>query len=242
MSDTLAFLIHHRRYREHDAILDVLTQRYGLLSLLINNFYAKTSNAQSLRSCFQPLTLLEIEVQYKPSSLSKLLSADSLSVNPPLNSTGFIFASYINEIIRLLMIESSPSEAVFRAYQNCVMHILAADSEQLALRHLEAAIINQVGMSFSFVEDSDAQPITENNLYGLDFGSGFYSVNSAQKGRHHLPVFSGLFIQQYHRKDLTSEFNQQAKLFFQLCCSAIHPHYKIKSRDLFIQFNRHKNA
>ena len=124
MSDTLAFLIHHRAYLENDAILDVFTQRYGLLSVVVKNFHTKSSKSQKLRSCIQLFTLLEIDISYKPASLSVLLSAEVLSVTPPLSSSAFIYASYINEIIRLLMIESDASDTVFLTVQLRVVYEL----------------------------------------------------------------------------------------------------------------------
>ncbi len=51
------------KYRDHDLIVRIYTQEYGLLSFMVNG--ARKSRSRYKAGYFQPLTLLDLEIAYK---------------------------------------------------------------------------------------------------------------------------------------------------------------------------------
>ncbi|MCK5881676.1 MAG: DNA repair protein RecO, partial [Sinobacterium sp.] len=115
MAETLAFVIHQRPYQEHDTIVSLFTERYGLLPVFIKGSRGASLSSQHLRACLQPATLLDVDVLTSGHSLSQLRHVDSLSITPPLTSIAFVYLSYINEITRLFLNENSSVPEVFSA-------------------------------------------------------------------------------------------------------------------------------
>ena len=60
LTKTQAIVLHSLKYGETRLIVDMFTRSYGRLSFIVN--IPKSSKAKVKKQLFQPLTLLEIEV------------------------------------------------------------------------------------------------------------------------------------------------------------------------------------
>lgn len=234
MSETQAFLIHQRPFKENDTIAQLLTERYGLISVYIKANRSHTLSAQHLRSSLQVATLLEIDVSLSNASLSKLNSLDSISITPPINNLSFVYLSYINEITRLFLNEFSVVSDVYTAYQSSILAILKAENEERAFRCLELALIKASRLSFSFEVDSQGDPIDESHVYLLDLEQGFIQKNHISPMNQKLYLScSGDVISRLHLFQIESCDNIFMKRLFNLSKHYLYPNHALKSRDLY---------
>lgn len=74
LTKSKAIVLHSLKYGEASLIVDVLTEEQGRISFVVR--IPKTSKARVKKQLFQPLTLLEIEYDYRErSSLQRLRDA-----------------------------------------------------------------------------------------------------------------------------------------------------------------------
>ena len=66
LSKTQAIVLHSLKYGETRIIVDMFTRKFGRLSFIVN--IPKSSKSKVKKQFFQPLTLLEIEVDRKSSA------------------------------------------------------------------------------------------------------------------------------------------------------------------------------
>ena len=232
MAETLAFVIHQRPFHDNDAIINLLTEKYGLLSVLAKGSRGQSYQSQQLRACLQPATLLEIDIRLSSNSLCRLDFAESISVTPPLNNLSFIYISYINEIVRLFLNEQIPLSDVFLSYRHCVIAILKGEEQELAFRALELALIKSSRIGLSFEVDANAHCIDASAMYQLDIEQGF---NNLATSKQHATGFTcqGDFIQRLALNITTAEDNIALKQLFQRIKDYLYPTHTLKSRELY---------
>jgi DNA repair protein RecO (recombination protein O) len=105
LTKTQAIVLHSLKYGETRLIVDMFTRSYGRLSFIVN--IPKSSKAKVKKQLFQPLTLLEIEVDVRQKvQLQKLsdvrLAAPFLSIpfNPHKLSISLFVAEFLYYALR----------------------------------------------------------------------------------------------------------------------------------------------
>ena len=233
MNKTLAFVIHHRAYRENDLIIQLLTEQYGLISAVLKGGRANNQVSQQQRANLQLATLLEVQLKLSTSSLSSLIQVDSLSITPPLSTFAFVYVGYINEISRLYLTEGQNVSFVFSRYQQSILCILGAENEELSFRLLELELIKASSLAWSFDIDVSGLVINEGKRYHFIFDQGMIIAETNKE-----KSYSGKFLLALHNGHLRKEDQLKAKLFFRKITQQLFPNVHLKSREFFLKLKK----
>ena len=151
LTQTLAFVLSRRPWREHDLQLHCLTQQFGYQ--LVVAFGAASPRSTRGRLC-QPYDLLQLEILHKRSAQSpQLILQDaflhrSAKLNVVADELRLGSANYINQWLRKLHHYLELDAAMMHAFSDCF--IAVADSASrldllLQLRQFELLLLKCIG-------------------------------------------------------------------------------------------------
>ncbi len=144
------FILHLRAYRDTSAIIDVLSEQYGRLSLVAKGVRGGGKARQAWRAALQPFNLCQLSWQGR-GELKNLIDTQAISrVNLTGESTFCGF--YLNELIERTLHRFDPHPQVFSAYQQCLFRLSQINPDTtakrkmaLALREFELCLLEEVG-------------------------------------------------------------------------------------------------
>ncbi len=121
--NTSAIVIHSLRYGEADLIVSLYTRESGLRSYLLKGI-VKSKRGKLRISCFQPLTLLEIEAVHRDKgSLERIKDAKIKTVYTSLHSD-FVKSSlvfFVSEILKNSIQEEEANVALFEYIETTLL-------------------------------------------------------------------------------------------------------------------------
>lgn len=148
-----AFVLHTRPYREHQVIIDLLTERDGKVSAITYLGKSGKSNKKGLLQPFLPLTvLLKGKAQLK--NLSRV---ESLRKSYALNGNYLFSGFYLNELIVRLLGDDIECENLFSLYQNSLLALAEQQPIEIVLRRFEQQLLEELGLCLDF------SPVYETN-------------------------------------------------------------------------------
>lgn len=107
-------VLHQIKYTDSGIVVQLYTRESGRLSVLVRGVHRKKSGRHSVM--FQPMSVLDMEVYFKPSREIQLLKEFSLA-NPfhELNSNvrKSTVAIFLGEVLSMVLREETPNEALF---------------------------------------------------------------------------------------------------------------------------------
>lgn len=132
---TQAIVINYTRYSDSSIIAHLFTSKLGRISVMVYGIKGKKKNKIA---AFQPLYLLDIELDYKPNRNIQVLKEHH--INPPLiNLSGDVIKSAISlflaEIIHKCLKEEASDYQVF-SFLNTSIKVLDEINEGMGLFHL----------------------------------------------------------------------------------------------------------
>lgn len=150
--EQLAFVLHSRPYREHQQIVELLTENFGKISAVAYSGKTLKSSKKALLQPFSPINVL-LKGKSNLKNLSRVeISANSYSLKGEHLYSGF----YLNELLVKLMGELDGCPNLFYHYQQS-LHAL---SQQLPiepiLRKFEIELLDELGFSLDFTPVFDA--------------------------------------------------------------------------------------
>ena len=128
LTKTQAIVLHSLKYGETRLIVDMFTRNYGRLSFIVN--IPKSSKAKVKKQLFQPLTLLEIEVDVRQKvQLQKLsdvrLAAPFLSI--PFDPYKLSISLFVAEFLYYALRSEQRNELLYDYLENSILWLDGQD-------------------------------------------------------------------------------------------------------------------
>ena len=136
LSKTQAIVLHSFKYSENSLITSIYTREYGRVSCLIQGVHSKKSKFKS--AFFQPLTIVEIELQYLQNN--NLQSLKDIAIVQPLHSLHSnpyknAIVLFLGEILYRTLRDGEHGEQLFN-YMYHAIELLDALTEGFSNFHL----------------------------------------------------------------------------------------------------------
>ena len=134
---TEAIVLKTFKYSETSVIAKMFTREYGLLSFMVHGVRKKKSKFSA--SLFQPLQILNLEINYKTKSnlhnikdLSLSEGIQSIHSNIIKSSIAFFLAEVVSKTVR----EEEVNESLFQFLHNSIVFLEEADDRSVSNFHL----------------------------------------------------------------------------------------------------------
>ena len=219
-----AFVLHRRPYGEHQAIVDLLTENSGKISVIVTVGKSLKSNKSPLLQPFLP-----IKVFLKGGGeLKRLSRVESVQKSYPLLGDHLYSGLYLNELLVKLLGKDVPCEALYQTYQESLHALSERSSIELILRTFERFLLEELGLSFdfepAFLEKSAA-------LYYVHEQGFVPAVNKLS-----LPCYDREHIKAIAQEDLSrKDVLLTYKLLMRQILNQLLGHKPLNSRKLFVR-------
>ncbi len=136
LAKTQAIVLHSLKYGETRIIVDMFTRRFGRLSFIVN--IPKSSKSKVKKQFFQPLTLLEIEVDVRPKVQLQKLSDVRLATpfqSIPFHSHKLAISLFVAEFLYYALRSEQRNEFLYDYLENSILW-LDGQNDRFANFHL----------------------------------------------------------------------------------------------------------
>lgn len=221
------YVLHARAYRDTSLIVEVFTEQGERLSA-ISRGARSNRRGVSQRSLLQPFQPLWMELG-GTGELKFLKHAEARTGAVPLQRQGLFSGLYINELLCRLLHRDDPHPDLFPEYESVLPQLLVLDRLDIALRHFELRLLEDLGYGLDLTIDAEGRPIDAAMFYRFDADRGFSAVigDAAQ-------VLSGRALCEFVAGNYTADARRTLK---GLCRAALRPHLgdkPLRSRSLFL--------
>ena len=196
-----AFVLHSRPYREHQQIVDLLTEHNGKVSAVV---YTGKTNKSNKKGLLQPFSPLNVVLKGR-SSLKNLSRIEASQKSYTLKGDHLYSGFYMNELLVRLLGELIACPSLFHHYQLSLIALTNQHSIEPILRKFELDLLDELGLSLDF------SPIFE---YEAD---SFYYI--AEQG--FVPSIDELKLPKYNRQHLQAIAQQDLSLDTVLRCNKL---------------------
>ena len=220
------YVLHVRAYRDTSAIIDVFSRHHGRVSAVAKGLKANTKGRQRWRADLQPGNLLFLS--WSGRGELKTLSDVKLNSRFPLKGDALYCAFYVNELLQRLLHPLDPQPDIFSLYGQCLLGLSRDPEPELALRHFEFALLNQLGygVDFSALDDCPAASV------GFHPEQGFLLPELLPPDSPRFPVAD---LQRIASYDFDADSLKVAKQLSRLALAPLLGGRPLNSRKLFMQ-------
>lgn len=141
-----AFLLHSRPFKDHQFIVELLTEHDGKVSAVVYSGKTQKSNKKGLLQPFLPLKVL---LKGK-GQLKNLSRVECFQKSFNLTGNNVFCGFYLNELMVRLLGEHIECPALFNQYQQSLVGLEAQESQEWILRQFETVLLEELGQSFDF--------------------------------------------------------------------------------------------
>jgi len=141
-----AFVLHSRPYREHQLIVDLLTQEYGKVSAVV---YSGKTNKSNKKGLLQPFGRLNVVLKGN-NNLKNLSRIEASKKSFILKGEHLYSGFYLNELLIKLLGELIPCPDLFQQYQACLQALTSTQEIEPILREFELNLLAELGFSLDF--------------------------------------------------------------------------------------------
>ncbi len=224
-----AFILHSRPYRDTSLIVDILTEDFGRCGAVARGARKPgRRKALPLQLC-QPL-LLSCSGR---GELLTLTQVESHGVAFSLVGDRLYSAMYLNELLTRLLPPQDACPEIFHLYQ-ATLEVLTGDTHlEVALRHFEQQLLQQLGYGLELLYTYANEPIAaeEKYRYSPDFG-----LQTVLPGDHLGNEFLGADLLAIASDDYSSpQTLSAAKRLMRSALNALLGDKPLKSRELFLK-------
>jgi len=173
----LAYILHHRPFRDTSQLLDVISREHGKVTLVARGSRSAKSKLRGILRPFQPLRLS----WFARSDLGTLTGAETDSAPLSLGGDALISAYYVNELVHSFLHRHDPQPEIFDAYAQTLSAL--AGSEELAanLRVFEMELLRLLGYALNLEYDANVhEPIDEQRHYEYRVEQGPVGVTRSE--------------------------------------------------------------
>lgn len=224
-----AFLLHARDYRDTSLLVELLTEQGERLSAIARGARSNRRGV-SQRSFLQPFQPLWVELGGS-GELKLLKHAEARAEKIALEKQGLFSGLYVNELLCRLLHRDDPHPDIFSAYEYVLPQLLDLDRLDIALRHFELRLLEELGYGLDLSVDAEGMPLRDDSFYRYAPERGL--SNAGDVG----DVASGRALRDFVAGNYTADARRALKW---LCRAALQPHLgakPLRSRGLFFSTN-----
>lgn len=225
-----AYILHKRPYRETSQILEIFSRNHGRLSLMSKGSRSPRARTSGLLQPFRPLLLS----WYGRGEMPSLRSADAADARPPqLRGKALISATYLNELLTILLHRRDVYEVLFADYHETLYALQQASILEVKLRIFEKNMFEQLGFGLNLTYDADSgEPVMPDRFYAYYFEHGPVQCLPGQQRQQ--PVLSGGSLLAFNAGELDSLRSiAEVKKLMRFVINSHLGNRKLKSRELF---------
>lgn len=220
------YLLHARAYRDTSLLVELFTEQGERVSAIARGARSNRRGV-SQRSLLQPFQPLWVECGGS-GELKILKQAESRASAIPLQRNGLFSGFYVNELLCRLLHRDDPHAELFPEYENVLPQLLDLDRLDIALRHFELRLLEDLGYGLDLTTDADGQLIHSEQFYRFDKDRGLSRVSRGAPR-----ALSGQGLSDFVAGHYSADARRALKW---LCRAALQPHLgdkPLRSRDLF---------
>ena len=221
-----AYVLHARDYRDTSLLIELFVAEGGRLSAVARGARSNRRGV-SQRSLLQPFQPLWVELG-GAGELKTLKQAEPRAGAVPLQRQGLFSGLYVNELLCRLLHRNDPHPELFAAYESALPRLRDLERLDIALRHFELRLLEELGYGIDLAFDADGFPIAGQAFYRFDAGRGLCAVAADTAG-----ALSGSALREFGAGEYSAEARRALKA---LCRMALQPHLgerPLRSRALF---------
>jgi len=225
-----AYILHKRPYRESSQILEVFSRNHGRFSLMSRGSRSPRSRTSGVLQPFRPLLL----GWYGRGEMPTLRGVDVADPRPPvLTGKALLSATYLNELLVLLLHRNDVHEALFSEYHEALYSLGQASRLEVVLRNFEKYLLEQLGFGLNLAVDADSgEAVLPDRNYAYHFEHGPVLCRDERTGP--IPVVSGGSLLAFSAGQLESSRSiAEIKKLMRYIISSHLGNRKLKSRELF---------
>ncbi len=169
LEKTRAIVLHQIKYTDSGIVAQLYTRKFGRQSFLIRGMRNKKSGKHNIQ--FQPMFILDLEMQYKSSREMQTMKEFSVSFTPYNIHSDIkksVVAIFLGEVLTAVLKEESPHEEMFDYIEEAIKYF-DGHSEGYANFHISflAGLCSFLGFEPSLN--------TENENHFFDLKNGIFS-------------------------------------------------------------------
>lgn len=221
-----AYLLHARDYRDTSLLVELFTEHGERVSAIARGARSNRRGV-SQRSILQPFQPLWVELGGS-GELKLLKQVESRAAAIPLQRHGLFSGLYVNELLCRLLHRNDSHPDIFFEYERVLPQLQALDRLDIALRHFELRLLDELGYGLDLTADTSGMSIDEQAFYRFDPDRGLSAAAAAAP-----MALSGRALREFVAGDYTADARRTLKW---LCRAALQPHLggkPLRSRTLF---------
>lgn len=222
-----AYLLHARAYRDTSLLAELFIPEAGRVSAIARGARSNR-RGYSQRAILQPFQPLWIELGGR-GELKMLRQVEARGSAVPLQRQSLFSGLYVNELLCRLMHRDDPQPRLFAAYEHTLPNLLHAGVLDIALRHFELNLLDELGYGLDLGSDDSGAAIDPAQMYRFDAALGLVRMPCASRTM----LFAGRDIADFAAGNYSPQARRTLKL---LCRAALRPHLgerPLHSRTLF---------
>jgi len=149
----LAFILHHRPFRDTSQILDILSREHGKLSLVARGSRGPKSRLRGVLRPFMPLSMSWVQ----RTELGTLTGAELHGAPLRLTGDALLSGYYINELLLHFLHRHDPQPEIFDGYGRAIEALATAEDIVPCLRRFEMELLRQLGYALSLEHEAESQ-------------------------------------------------------------------------------------
>jgi DNA repair protein RecO (recombination protein O) len=229
-----AFILHNRNYRESSALVSLLTDGAGRISVVARGVRKKSSNKGALPGMF---TRFDYEVRGR-GDLKTLIRWEPDDHGSSLSGRQLFVAMYINELIYKVLPEYLPVPGLFELYGAVIEELGESEDVEPLLRNFEMDFLDLMGYSIPFVEIDSSGYEQEGDFelscqYEFVLNAGFVRSGGARHGEGGVILDGGVIRALMERDFSGKDVRTGAKKLMRTNIDWLLDGKTIESRNLF---------
>ncbi|NVJ66223.1 MAG: DNA repair protein RecO [Gammaproteobacteria bacterium] len=178
-TQTSAFILHTRPFKETSLLVEAFTMSEGRVSLVAKGArsQSKKNNRRALLQPFQPLQISWLG----RSNLKTLKQLDSNGLPYHLMGINNLCGLYLNELLLKLLIQWDPHPELFDVYQDTLKLLQNNKTPQTILREFELYLLDELGYGIDWAADINGDLIDDQLSYSYIPQQGF-AIEQLKRG------------------------------------------------------------
>ena len=157
-----AFVLHRRPFRNTSLLLEAFTREHGRIGLVARGASRPKARLRALLQPFTPVLLAWLE----GAELATRSAAEERGLPYAMPSARLLSGFYLNELLLRLLTRHDPYPRLFDAYQDALLGLMQADTEEPLLRQFEKTLLDELGYGLQLGVDSvSGKPVQPDQRY-----------------------------------------------------------------------------
>ena len=164
-----AFVLHQRPYRNTSQLLDCLSERHGLMTLIAQGSRRAYKGQRAILQPFLPLRISWV----RRGELGRLTHVELERAAEPLAGRSLLSGFYLNELLLRLTARGDPNVEIFSCYSRCLSDLTIQSNVARALRLFELRLLQALGYAVELGHEVDTgEPIQPGLSYRFEAERG----------------------------------------------------------------------